>query len=86
MTADDIAQVVSRATGIPVETMMESERAKLLRMEDELKVRVARRALRREYLAQTIQSQRSDDLLDSLHSSMPFASGELSAKTMPWLP
>ena len=38
MTADDIAQVVSRATGIPVETMLESERAKLLRMEDELKV------------------------------------------------
>jgi len=35
-TADNIAQVVSRWTGIPVDKMLEGERDKLLRMEDEL--------------------------------------------------
>ncbi|ADU13278.1 ATP-dependent chaperone ClpB [Asticcacaulis excentricus] len=35
-----IAQVVSRWTGIPVDKMMEGERDKLLRMEDELRKRV----------------------------------------------
>ena len=38
--ADDIADVVSRWTGIPVSRMMESERTKLLRLEDELHRRV----------------------------------------------
>jgi len=38
--ADDIADVVSRWTGIPVNRMMESERTKLLRLEDELHRRV----------------------------------------------
>ena len=38
--AEEIAEVVSRATGIPVSKMMEGERAKLLRMEDELHKRV----------------------------------------------
>ena len=37
---DDIAHVVSRWTGIPVDKMMEGEREKLLRMEDELGARV----------------------------------------------
>ncbi|MGD9510893.1 MAG: ATP-dependent chaperone ClpB [Geminicoccaceae bacterium] len=36
----DIAQVVSRWTGIPVDRMMEGEREKLLRMEDTLRTRV----------------------------------------------
>ncbi|WP_087000307.1 ATP-dependent chaperone ClpB [Rhizobium sullae] len=36
VTADNIAQVVSRWTGIPVDKMLEGEREKLLRMEDEL--------------------------------------------------
>ncbi|MBB5044425.1 ATP-dependent Clp protease ATP-binding subunit ClpB [Shinella fusca] len=36
VTADNIAQVVSRWTGIPVDKMLEGERDKLLRMEDEL--------------------------------------------------
>ena len=40
VTADDIAEVVSRWTGIPVSRMMESEREKLLHLEDELKKRV----------------------------------------------
>ena len=38
--AEDIAEVVSRWTGIPVSKMVESERQKLLRLEDELHKRV----------------------------------------------
>ena len=38
--ADDIAEVVSRWTGIPVKKMLQSEREKLLRLEDELHQRV----------------------------------------------
>jgi len=38
--AEQIAAVVSRWTGVPVERMLEGERAKLLRMEDELRKRV----------------------------------------------
>jgi ATP-dependent Clp protease ATP-binding subunit ClpB len=38
--AEEIAEVVSRATGIPVSKMMQGEREKLLRMEDELHKRV----------------------------------------------
>ncbi|MET1168655.1 MAG: ATP-dependent chaperone ClpB [Flavobacteriales bacterium] len=38
--AEDIAEVVSRWTGIPVQKMLESERMKLLRMEEELHKRV----------------------------------------------
>ena len=38
--ADDIADVVSRWTGIPVNRMMESERTKLLHLEEELHRRV----------------------------------------------
>ncbi len=37
---EEIAEVVSRATGIPVSKMMQGERAKLLAMEDELHKRV----------------------------------------------
>jgi ATP-dependent Clp protease ATP-binding subunit ClpB len=40
VTEDQIAQVVSRWTGVPVDRMLEGERAKLLRMEDELRRRV----------------------------------------------
>jgi ATP-dependent Clp protease ATP-binding subunit ClpB len=40
VTPDHIAQIVSRWTGIPVDKMLEGERAKLLRMEDELAKRV----------------------------------------------
>ena len=40
MTPDRIAQIVSRWTGVPVDKMLEGERAKLLRMEDELAKRV----------------------------------------------
>ena len=40
VTSEDIAEVVSRWTGIPVSKMLESEREKLLRLEDELHRRV----------------------------------------------
>ena len=38
--ADEIAEVVSRATGIPVAKMMQGEREKLLKMEDKLHERI----------------------------------------------
>jgi ATP-dependent Clp protease ATP-binding subunit ClpB len=40
VTADDIAEVVSRWTGIPVTRMLESERERLTKLEDELARRV----------------------------------------------
>lgn len=40
VTEDEIAQVISKATGIPISKMMESEKSKLLRMEDEFHKRV----------------------------------------------
>ncbi|MFC2407323.1 MAG: ATP-dependent chaperone ClpB [Prevotella histicola] len=40
VTADDIAEVVSRWTGIPVTRMLQSEKDKLLHLEDELHKRV----------------------------------------------
>lgn len=40
VTADDIAEVVSRWTGIPVTKMLQSERDKLLHLEEELHKRV----------------------------------------------
>ena len=40
VTPEDIAEVVAKWTGIPVRRMLESEREKLLRMEDELHKRV----------------------------------------------
>src|ERR1041385_7588812 len=40
VTADHVAQVVSRWTGVPVDKMLEGEKEKLLRMEEELSKRV----------------------------------------------
>lgn len=40
ITEEDIAEVVSRWTGIPLSKMLEGEKSKLLRMEDELRKRV----------------------------------------------
>ncbi len=40
VTEDQIAGVVSRWTGVPMERMLEGERSKLMRMEDELRHRV----------------------------------------------
>jgi ATP-dependent Clp protease ATP-binding subunit ClpB len=38
--AEDIAQSVAKATGIPVSKMLQSDREKLLHLEDELHQRV----------------------------------------------
>jgi ATP-dependent Clp protease ATP-binding subunit ClpB len=40
VTANDVAQIVSRWTGVPVDKMLEGEREKLLKMEEELGRRV----------------------------------------------
>ena len=40
VTEESVASVVSRWTGVPVDRMLEGERAKLMRMEDELRRRV----------------------------------------------
>ncbi len=40
VTEEEIAEVVSRSTGIPVSKMMEGEKEKLLRMEEEISARV----------------------------------------------
>ncbi|HVH18297.1 MAG TPA: AAA family ATPase, partial [Myxococcota bacterium] len=40
VTAEEIAEIVSKWTGIPVSKMLEGEQQKLLRMEDELRLRV----------------------------------------------
>jgi len=40
VTANDVAQVVSRWTGVPVDKMLEGEKDKLLRMEEEIGKRV----------------------------------------------
>ncbi|MCE1238205.1 MAG: ATP-dependent chaperone ClpB [Hyphomicrobiales bacterium] len=44
VTADMVAQIVSRWTGVPVDKMLEGEKEKLLRMEDELAKRVVGQA------------------------------------------
>ncbi len=44
VTANHIAQVVSRWTGIPVDRMLEGEREKLLRMEEQIEKRVVGQA------------------------------------------
>jgi ATP-dependent Clp protease ATP-binding subunit ClpB len=44
VTADHIAQVVSRWTGVPVDRMLEGEKEKLLRMEEQLSQRVVGQA------------------------------------------
>jgi ATP-dependent Clp protease ATP-binding subunit ClpB len=44
VSAEEIAEIVSKWTGIPVSRMLEGERAKLLRMEDELAKRVVGQA------------------------------------------
>ncbi len=40
VTAEEIAEIVSKWTGIPVSKMLESEQSKLLQMEDQLRLRV----------------------------------------------
>ena len=57
--AEEIAEVVSRATGIPVSKMMEGERDKLLRMEDALHRRVVGQDEAVKLVADAIRRSRS---------------------------
>ncbi|MHB8253249.1 MAG: ATP-dependent chaperone ClpB [Acidiferrobacter sp.] len=56
---EEIAEVVSRATGIPVSRMMEGERQKLLRMEDELHRRVVGQSEAVQAVANAIRRSRA---------------------------
>ena len=57
--AEDIAEVVSRWTGIPVTRLVESERDKLLHLEDRLRLRVAGQDHALEAVASAIRRSRS---------------------------
>jgi len=59
VTAEDIAGVVSRWTGIPVTKMVESEREKLLKLEEELHKRVAGQSEAIEAIADAIRRSRA---------------------------
>ena len=57
--AEEIAEVVSRSTGIPVSKMLEGERAKLLRMEDILHQRIVGQNEAISAVADTLRRSRS---------------------------
>jgi ATP-dependent Clp protease ATP-binding subunit ClpB len=59
VTEEGIAAVVSRWTGIPVEKMLEGERAKLLRMEEELRRRVVGQDEALEAMAKAVRRARA---------------------------
>jgi len=59
VTADEIAEVVSQWTGVPVTRMMESERAKLLVMEDRLHQRLIGQSKAVEAVANAVRRSRS---------------------------
>ncbi len=59
VTEEEIAEVVSRGTGIPVAKMLEGEKQKLLRMEDELHKRVIGQAEAVNAVANAVRRSRS---------------------------
>ena len=59
VTPEDIAEVVAKWTGIPVKRMLESERAKLLRMEEELHKRVVGQNAAIEAVADAVRRSRA---------------------------
>ena len=59
ITAEDIAGVVSRWTGIPVTRMLESEAVKLTRMEEELKKRIVGQDEAVQKISDTIRRSRA---------------------------
>ena len=59
VTEDDIAEVVSRWTGIPVARMMQSEREKLLHLEDELHKRVIGQDEAISYISDAVRRSRA---------------------------
>lgn len=59
VTADDIADIVSRWTGIPVSKMLQSEREKLVHLEDELHQRVVGQEEAIEAVADAVRRSRA---------------------------
>lgn len=59
VTPDDIAEIVSRWTGIPIDKMMEGEREKLLNMEEKLAERVIGQQEAIEAISQSIRRSRA---------------------------
>ena len=59
VTPEDIAEVVAKWTGIPVKRMLESERTKLLRMEEELHKRVVGQNAAIEAVADAVRRSRA---------------------------
>ena len=59
MTPEDIAEVVAKWTGIPVNRMLESEKTKLLRMEAELHKRVVGQDVAIEAVADAVRRSRA---------------------------
>lgn len=59
VTAEDIAEVLSKATGIPVKKMLETERAKLLNIENRLRRRVIGQDEATDALANAIRRSRA---------------------------
>jgi chaperone_ClpB: ATP-dependent chaperone protein ClpB len=59
VTSDDIAAVVSKWTGIPVNRMMQSERTKLLHLEEELHKRVVGQEVAIAALADAVRRNRA---------------------------
>src|SRR6056300_193116 len=59
VTEEEIAEVVARATGIPVSKMLEGEKQKLLRMEEELHKRVIGQAEAVDAVANAVRRSRS---------------------------
>ena len=59
VTPEDIAEVVAKWTGIPVKRMLESERVKLLRMEDALHKRVVGQNAAIEAVADAVRRSRA---------------------------
>jgi ATP-dependent Clp protease ATP-binding subunit ClpB len=57
--AEEIAEIVSKWTGIPVSRMLQSEREKLLKLEDELHMRVVGQDLAIEAIADAIRRSRA---------------------------
>ena len=59
VTPEDIAEVVAKWTGIPVKRMLESEREKLLRMENELHKRVVGQDIAIQAVADAVRRSRA---------------------------
>ncbi len=57
--AEEIAEIVSKWTGIPVNRMLQSEREKLLKLEDELHMRVVGQDIAIEAIADAIRRSRA---------------------------